>query len=110
MQCYMPANGIIIITDTLQYILKAFDSPKTTTEDYLQQAIGGIIEIMNDPPKTPPFLYYGDEKKRSIRFLTSCTEAHLNHAYKFCPYHHCYHRLRVKIFNFKISPAYQYQL
>ena len=40
MQCYMPATFIVRIIDTLQYILKAFDLPKTSTEDYLQQSIG----------------------------------------------------------------------
>ena len=42
-QCYMPATVIIRITDTLQYIPKAFAFTKTTTEEYLQQAIGYII-------------------------------------------------------------------
>ena len=37
MQFYMPATGIVRITDTLQYILKAFAFPKTTAKDYLQQ-------------------------------------------------------------------------
>ena len=84
MQCYMPAIGIVRIIDTLQYIPKAFTFPKTHTEDYLQQAIGDIIALMKDPPKTLPLLYYGDATKmRSIRLLTFCTEAHLNHAYKF---------------------------
>ena len=46
----------------------------------------------------------------SIRFPTSCTEEHLNNVYKFYSCHHCYHRPRVKNFNFVISPAYQYQL
>ena len=58
MQCYIPATGIVRITDTLQYIPKAFVFPKTTTEDYLQQAIGDIIAIMKNPPKTLPFLSY----------------------------------------------------
>ena len=40
MQCYMPATGNVKTIDTLQYIPKAFASPKTTTEDDLQQAIG----------------------------------------------------------------------
>ena len=31
MQCYMPTTGIVIITDTLQYIRKEFAFPKTTT-------------------------------------------------------------------------------
>ena len=36
MQCYISASGTVIIIDTLQYIPKAFPSPKTTTKDYLQ--------------------------------------------------------------------------
>ena len=43
MQCYMPETGIVRITYTLQYILKVFAFLKTTTEYYLQQAIGYII-------------------------------------------------------------------
>ena len=36
---------------------------KTTTYDYLQQAIGDIIEFIKNPPKTLPFWSYGDAKK-----------------------------------------------
>ena len=51
----MTTTGILRITDTLQYIPKAFFYPKTTTEDYLQQAIGYIIVIIKYPPKTIRF-------------------------------------------------------
>ena len=57
MQCYMPATGILHITYTLQYITKAFAFPKTIAEYYLQQYIGDILEIIQDPPKTLPLLY-----------------------------------------------------
>ena len=81
MQYYITATGIVRITYTLKYIPKAFVFLKTTTEDYLQQAIGDIIAIIKDPPKTLPFLSYGDARKmRSIIFPTSCKEAHLSHA------------------------------
>ena len=43
MKCYMPLTKIICITDTLQYTLKAFGFPNTTTEDYHQKEIGDII-------------------------------------------------------------------
>ena len=36
-QCDMPTTDIVRITDTLQYIPKAFVLPETTTEYYLQQ-------------------------------------------------------------------------
>ena len=66
MQCYMLATGIVRITDTLQYILKAFSFPKTNTEDYLQQEIGDIISMMKGPPKTIPFLSYVNATKQLI--------------------------------------------
>ena len=46
MKCYTSANDIVRITDTLKYILKSFASTKATSENYLQQAIGNIFEIM----------------------------------------------------------------
>ena len=65
-QCYIPATGIVQITDTLQYIPKAFSFSKTTTEDYLQHAIGDTLAIMKYPLKTLPFLSYGDATKNAI--------------------------------------------
>ena len=62
MKCYISATVIVRITGTLRYIPKAFAFPKTTTEDYLQQAIGDIIEITKYPLKTLPFFSYGDAK------------------------------------------------
>ena len=70
MQCYMPATGKIIITETLQYIPKTIYFPKTTTEDYLQQEIGDIIAIMKYLPKTLPFFPIVMQKKQSIRLPT----------------------------------------
>ena len=46
MQWYMPLSSIIIITDTIQYILMEFHFPRTTTEEYLQETIGYIIKMM----------------------------------------------------------------
>ena len=66
MKCYMPVTGIVRITGTLQYIPKAFASPKTTTEDYLQQAIGEIIAMMKEPLKTLTLLSYGYATKNAI--------------------------------------------
>ena len=62
-QCYMSATGMVIITDTLQYIQKEFSIPNTTTEYYLQQTIGDIISILKEPPNTPPFFSYHYAKK-----------------------------------------------
>ena len=65
----MPATGILIITDILQYIPKAFAFTNTTTEYYLQQEIGDIIEILRDPPKTLLLLSYGDATKNMINHI-----------------------------------------
>ena len=62
----MPVAYIVRITDTLQYIPKAFFFPNKTTEDYLQQAIGDIIAIIKYPPKTLPFLSYSNATTKSI--------------------------------------------
>ena len=62
----MPTTVIVRITDTFQYISKAFYFAKTTIEDYLQHAIGDIIAILKDPPKTISFLSYGNETKNAI--------------------------------------------
>ena len=66
----MPTTSIVRITYTLQYIPKAFAFPKTPTEHYLQQAIGDIIAIMKDPPKTLTFLSYGDATKNAINQIS----------------------------------------
>ena len=71
MQWYMPATGILQITDTIHYIPKAFTFPEKSTKYYLQQAIGDTISIIKDPSKTLPFLsYVNATKMRLIRFLT----------------------------------------
>ena len=64
------------------------------------------------PPKNNSFLiiWWSNKKCDQPKLPTFCTEPHLNHAYKYYHYHQCYHRIRVKIFNFKISPSYQYHL
>ena len=84
----MPATGIIRITHTLQYIPKAFAFPKTTTENYLHQAIGDIISIMKDTMKILPLLSYGDATTKSINNISKILQRkNLNHAYNFYHYH-----------------------
>ena len=80
MQCYMLVTGIVRITDTLQYTPKTFAFPKTTTEYYLQQAIGDIISIMKDPLKTLPLLSYGNATKNAINQI-----AHILNRSKYQP-------------------------
>ena len=74
MKCYIPTTGIVRITDTLQYFPKACVYPKTTTEDYLLQAIRDIIAVMKNPTKKLPFLSYVDATKNAINKI-----AHILH-------------------------------
>ena len=69
-QCYVTTTGIVCITDTLKYIPKSFDLIKTKTEDYLRQAIGNILAITQDPPKTLHLLSYGYETNNAISQIT----------------------------------------
>ena len=111
MQCYIPATVIIRITYILQYIPKAFAFPKITTKYYQQQAIGDIIAIMKYPLKTLIFFTYGDiTKTKSIILPTSCKEAHPILACKFWHYPQYSHRVKMKLFNTKISSAQHHHL
>ena len=73
-QCYMPTTGIVRTTYSLQYILNAFSLPKTTTEDYLQQVIEDIIEIIKYTPKSLPFSPYGNAKKNAINQIAHISQ------------------------------------
>ena len=74
MQCYMRANGIVRITDTLKYIPKAFVLTYKTTEDNLQQAIGEIIEIMQDLLKTLSLFFYRDATKNPTNQIAQISQ------------------------------------
>ena len=62
----MPTTGPVRYTDTLQFIPATFKFPETTAEDYLCQYVGDNLALLQDPPKTLPFLAYGDDTKNSI--------------------------------------------
>ena len=62
----MPATGSVRYTDTLQFIPATFKFPETTAEEYLRQSVGTILALLKDPPKTLPFLAYGDNIKNAI--------------------------------------------
>ena len=62
----MPATGSVCYTNTLQFIPATFKFPEITSEDYLHQLFGDILALLKDPPKTLPFLAYGDDTKNAI--------------------------------------------
>ena len=62
----LPCRVDYIITDRVQYTPKVFAFPKTTIEHYIQQAIGDIVVIIQDPSKTLLFLSCGNAKKINL--------------------------------------------
>ena len=73
MKCYMPAKDYVRYTDTLQFIPSTFKFPETTAEDYLRQSVGDILDLIRDPPKTLPFIAYGDDTKNAIKKSLTCS-------------------------------------
>ena len=107
----MPATGILRITDTLQYIPKEFAFPKTTTKYDLQKAIGDMIAITKDPPNTLTFLSYGDATKNVINQISHILKISTSQPrLQILPLPLILPQTQSEIFNFKISPAYQYQI
>ena len=41
--------------------------PKTTTEDYLILATSDILDLLQEPPKSLPYIRYGDTTKNTLR-------------------------------------------
>ena len=111
MQCYVPATGIVRITDTLKYIPKAYAFPKTTTKYYLQQAIRYIIETMDNHPKTPPFLSYGNATKNLINQISHTLHRSISQSrLKVFPSPSLLTQSQSGNLHFQNIPAYQYQL
>ena len=52
---------------TPRIIPSTFKFPETTAEEYLRQSVGDILSLLQDPPKTLPFLAYGDDTKNAIK-------------------------------------------
>ena len=75
----MPATGSVRYTDTLQFIPSTFKFPETTAEDYLRQPVGGILALIQDPPKTLPFLAYGDDTKNAITKIAHLLQRSVTH-------------------------------
>ena len=63
-------------TDTVDFFPKEIPFPKTKTEDYLIQATPDILVLLQEPPKSLPYLQYGDTTKNALIKLS----ANLNQA------------------------------
>ena len=75
MKCYKPATGSVRYTDTFQFVPATFKFPETTTEDYLRQSVGDILDLLKDSPKTLPFLPMAMPPRIPSLKLHSCSSA-----------------------------------
>ena len=64
---------------SLKVYSKEFSSPKTTSEDYLQQSIWDTILILKDPPKTLTFVSYGYATKNAINKISHISQISTSH-------------------------------
>ena len=62
---FFPSTGKMRDTDTVDFFPKEIPFPKTKTEDYLIQATSDILALLQEPPKSIPYLQYGDQNKCS---------------------------------------------
>ena len=60
---FSPSTGKTRDTDTVDFFPKEIPFPKTKTEDYLIQATSDILYLLQEPPKSLPYLQYGDTTK-----------------------------------------------
>ena len=69
-KCFFPSTGKTRDTDTVEFFPKEIPFPKTTTEDYLIQATSDILALLQEPPKSLPYLQYGDKTKNALVTLS----------------------------------------
>jgi len=69
MRCYLPDTRTEIDSDTIQFIPTSVPVPETTTENHLQQAVSDILAILQNPPKSQPFLQAGNITLDAIKAI-----------------------------------------
>ena len=63
---YFPDSKSTHDADTVEFFPKSIPFPKTTSEDYLLQSASDILAILQSPPKSLPYLQYGDSTKNAL--------------------------------------------
>ena len=63
---FPPSTGKTRDTYTIDFFPKEIPFPKTTTEDYLIQATLEILALLQETPKSLPYLQYGDTTKNAL--------------------------------------------
>ena len=65
-KCFLPSTGKTRDTYTVDLFPKEITFPKTKTEDYLIQVTSDILYLLQEPPKSLPYLQYGDKTKNAL--------------------------------------------
>ena len=65
-KCYFPDTKATRDADTVEFLPKEIPFPNTTSEDYLLQSASDILAILKSPPKSLPYLQYGDSTKNAL--------------------------------------------
>ena len=69
-RCYFPKSKSERVCDTVQFIPNVIPIPQTNIDDYLRQAAGDIVSILNKPPSTTyPSLQAGDPVRNALHEL-----------------------------------------
>ena len=78
-QCFMPTTSSVRNMNTLTFFPAAIASPKTKTQDYLQQSAGDILAILIKPKTQLPFLTYGDTTTRAMESIAKLLQHTILH-------------------------------
>jgi hypothetical protein len=65
-KCYLPTTSRERDVDALQFFPKQIPFPQTSTEDCLKQAASEILDVLQKPPTTLPYLGHGDATNNAV--------------------------------------------
>jgi hypothetical protein len=71
MRCYIPSTRAEVDADTIHFIPSKIPIPATSTKDYLNQAAGDILAILQNPPPTLAFLDASNATTNTITKITT---------------------------------------
>ena len=65
-KCFFSSTGKTRDTYTVDFFPKEIPFPKTKTEEYLIQETSDILALLQEPPKSLPYLHYGDKTNNAL--------------------------------------------
>ena len=71
MECYIPSTHSTQIINTVEFLLTVIPIPKTSSEYYLHQLIGDIIDPLADPKPSVTSLSFGDDTQNAVKKIAT---------------------------------------